>query len=329
MQDGLEKFISNSYDVNCFELKYLVSPKKISDDFYTEILKKPIIIYVERDKLPSSLATKNIQKYLKYCIGIERMRELLYLKKLPQDQAEDIEVECVLIESDYHDIKKVNVLTDLINLDFMIKRKEDGGNSTAGKIDYKCIDEIFFSYYKDDSNKLFKKRGKYFTQNLLNLDLDDNRQKDATKKLKYAQKEFKFYSGPDQIKLEKYDIKNEIFIIECPICSKAHDVKMFGFKNPEEVNTQEYIDYDNILNRFNFNCDHKGTKYHDKYKKFSLKNDFNYSEKLLEDQYNKLFLYIYFSFEKVNEEIKYFGKDGIELQVNIDKAFKKETNDEK
>lgn len=233
-------------------------------------------------------------------------------------------MKCILIESEYKDIQKVNVLSDLINLDFMIKRKEDGGgNSTAGKIDYKCIDEIFFNYYKDNSNKFFKKRGKYFTQNLLNLDLYENRQKEATKKKKYAIKEFRFYRGPDQIKLEKYDIKNEIFIIECLICSKAHDVKMFGFKDSKDVNVQDYIDYDHIQNRFNFECDHKATKYYDEYKKFSIKNDFDYQKELTDEQYNKLFLYIYFSFKKDDENIKYFDKNGNESKVNIDNSFKK------
>jgi len=99
---------------------------------------------------------------------------------------------------------------------------------------------------------------------------------------------------------------------------------MFGYKNIKEINVKDYINYDKDKNRFNFNCDHKSTKYHDEYNKFSVKNDFNYPEELTEDQYDKLFLYMYSSFEKDNETIKYFDKKEKKIKAYMSEAFKKD-----
>ena len=329
LQNTLNEFVENSYDYKNFDLNNLSSSKSTSDYFIKELLKKPIIVYVSENSLSSSKKVNDLKRYLKECIGIERIKELLYFRTLSQIKAENIEVDCILIESKYKDIQKVDVLSDLVNLDFMIKRNkhekilENGEKLTtfniseSGKIDYKSIDDKFFEYYKDDNGeKMFNKKGIYFCQNLLSLKLTENRINNSLK--------LKFYSTPDQIDIEKYDIKNNVFTIKCPICGNAHYVKMFGYKNIKEINVKDYINYDKDKNRFNFNCDHKSTKYHDEYNKFSVKNDFNYPEELTEDQYDKLFLYMYSSFEKDNETIKYFDKKEKKIKAYMSEAFKKD-----
>jgi len=177
LQNTLNEFIENSYEYKNFDLNNLSSSKRISDYFIKELLKKTITVYVSENSLSSNKKVNDLKRYLKKCIGIERIKELLYFRTLSQIEAENIEVDCILIESKYKDIQKVDVLSDLVNLDFMIKRNkhekilENGEKLTtfniseSGKIDYKSIDDKFFEYYKDDNGeKMFNKKGIYFVK---------------------------------------------------------------------------------------------------------------------------------------------------------------------
>jgi len=116
LQNALNEFIENSYEYENFDLNNLSLNKRTNDYLIKELLKKPIIVYVSENSLSSSKKVNDLKRYLKKCIGIERIKELLYFRILSQIEAENIEVDCMLIESNYKDIQKIDVLSDLVNL---------------------------------------------------------------------------------------------------------------------------------------------------------------------------------------------------------------------
>lgn len=327
--DRLDAFIIDSYDNTNLNLLNLSIIERVGRGFNKELLKKPIIIYIKKGKLPYNAQIDDIQKYLNFCVGVERIRELLYFGCLSKNILESFEVECILIESDYNDIQRVDVISDLVNLDFMIKRKENGKISQSGAINYSFIDTKFFYYYEDYKTlNILNKNRKYYSQNILGLNLTENKQRNKGK-IKYIEAEFKFYKEPDEIDLEKYDIKNRLFVMECPVCGSLYEIKLYGYKKTDEINVADYIFYDNEQNRFYFKCNHIDTKCENHYKEFSILNKFNYPQQLTTEQYNKLFIYFFVSFKRDRNSITYFDKDGKESSINNDGfKIKKDTNAE-
>lgn len=314
--EELEKAIDFEFEKRL--LKNLISQDKFSKKIYDDFLRRPIIIYIKENTLPvSSNINNNILQYIKNAIGVERNFELFYFKKLKMDELELLEVNCILIESDYKDINSLNTLDSMIFLDYFIEKKVDKNlkpkNNTSGKINYQLIDEYFDLNYTDtDLKKLRKKAGEHKSQYFLELQLE---------KPNYKNIELEYFESPENINLSIYDLTKTIFNYRCPICNNKHKIKLHGYRKNNEVNVSSYIKpsgdsgINNQPKHFIFNCDHFKTKYFNINNSYAkVKNDFKYTCSLDNEQYNRLFLFIaarlkYFDDSKVKYIKKYNEKE--------------------
>lgn len=298
-------------------IKNLTCQTKFTHTLYVRLLEKPIIIYVKKDSLPSSIANVTIDKYLKHSIGIERNFDLFYFKTLPLSEIENKEVNCILIENEFENIESLNTLSNIIFFDNFIQKKTGKNNKISnnrdGKINYKIFDE-YFSNYNSDEDLLFlrKSRGKHISQYFLGLQLNKSVYKDI---------EFKYFESPDHIDLENYELKNTTYTFICPICAKKHKIRLYGNK---KINVSNYIIASILLNKesnpkyFEFRCDHFQTHY-EKQPYPLITNSFQYKSKLTEIEYNKLFIFFASKFKRNENET-------IDVLVSNDKTDTYEIN---
>lgn len=258
--------------------------EKVKPFFIETMLKKHFTFYVSVGTLDDSKNTEdNFSFYSRNIFATEDIYYLLFLKNLSDFEKNEKEVKWVIIEAN-KDIKKSIEIKELMFLDFYLKK--DSINE-KGLIDYELYESVLLSTNENIKKDFLKRSSKNFLSNLFSLNLN---------KKSYASQKLLYHEYVDDIILKK-NMHKYIYVFYCPLCGLQHNIFLKGHKN---ANVDKYIKIDENSNRIIFDCKHLGSEIDSKIKfgikREKLKNELNNSE-----NFNKVFLYLFYSF-KYNDE---------------------------
>ena len=294
----IETYLKSTVEYrNCEDF---VSQGKVGVDFFEKLLTYPVIVYVKNGTIPANVEMENLIQFLKQIIYIEDVITLIYLYfNLPHKEKLEKEFNCVLIESGVA-IKKTRPLKNIIWLDFFLKRKNNKVLK-SGRLDYEKLENIATEILSKNEIKSLIKKGKYFYQAALGLGLSINKTNYV-----YQNQNIAGLISIDAININEA-MKAKIYVYECPICSKKHNIFITNIKNNKR-NIEKFITYNNKTKRYEFVCDHENTEYSNIGVNFGIKKEkYKITDLDIEDKI-KIFLYLFYN---------YYNKNGVIYSKNV------------
>lgn len=167
----LSEYLNQQFEnINNFQF---LSSNRVSTYFLEGLLDIPLVLHLPKKTLLANtpIHQDQIITLLKKVHYSQNNIMLLYIfLTFNFDDRVNKQVDCIFIETKQNAFRS-EPLINLIALDFMLS-KSSKTNST-GKIDYGRLEKSFWeTFTKKDYELLLKKPGKYFYQNLLNLNIN-------------------------------------------------------------------------------------------------------------------------------------------------------------
>jgi len=259
--------------------------ERIKPAFIEIMLKKHFTFYVKKGALDNSKNTEdNFSFYSRSIFATEDIYYLLLLKNLSDFDKREKVVTWLVIEAD-RDIKKSIEIKELMFLDYYLKKDS---HNEKGLIDYELYESILLSTNESIKKDFLKRSSKNFLSNLFSLNLY---------KKSYATQRLLYHEYVDNVIL-KENMYKYIYVFYCPLCGLQHNVYLNGHN---KANVNKYIKIDENSNRIIFDCEHHGSEI-DSIIKFGIKKEKLQSELKNNESFNKVFLYLFYSFKYYDEK---------------------------
>ncbi len=301
---------SNYFYENNLESVETFVDAKIKQEYFEVLLSEPIILYARKGTLKDSETSADLNEHIDKVSNYNNIHVLIALNTLSPGRLRKINIKWIMTEEDR---MSKQALPYHLGLLLRMISPED---KVVGKNSYKllenfAIDELAYDYVG------FKKKSDSFFLNLHNV-------KDVSV---YETSTFQ-YRDIYERKIPE-EVNNKIFKYCCPICEKEFKVTLNSGNYDKYKILDEFlqVEQDTNTTSLTFNCNHEGTDYCNKYKKFGL-NLNKYKNLPTESKEDKdiIFLYMFDNFKSDNDEIKFWknkqDEDEIKKSVFLAKNMK-------
>jgi len=315
MKNHIEK---NFFYINNLETVELFVEGKLKQEFFEILLNEPIILYARKGSIKESTTEADLKEHIDSIINYNNSHVLIALKSLAPTILKKLKVKWIIIE-DGGDSQKVlpyslGLLLNMIHTN----------DQVAGKTSYPLLEKFAASSLECDYRG-FKKSSDSFYINLYDIKTESV----------YITSEFQHINVYDRNIPDDY--KNSIFKYCCPICEKKIKVSLNSGNCDKHKGLDKLlkVEQDASTKMLTFDCDHKETDYHNKYKKFGL-NLNNYKDLPIESKEDKdiIFLYMFYNFKSDKDKIKFWKnkqnegeiKKSVFLNKNMKEKYEHESN---
>lgn len=176
----IEKSKLDSIEIST-EISFQSTTRVNPDVMIKELIKIPFLIYIKVGKLVHNTVVDNIELLLTEIVYVDRIERCAYIEHLlSKSELNEIEVNCIIIETKDYLLHTVESAYDIIFLEHNLLRKKkkvdiDHKELQSGRLDYQRLEEKAAKNFCLLEKDIRKIKGKYFIQNIFHLNLDCNK----------------------------------------------------------------------------------------------------------------------------------------------------------